>query len=100
MTIAHTDTAEHVGRYLSSLIRDRQGAVELHVLQSDGQIELWLLVESTSIEEEVQWHSFQRPLLDRFPDQNLDLRILDVARLGSSGVDSALPSGAMQIELS
>lgn len=99
MTVARTATAEQVGKYLASLLRGRQDVSELHVLQSSGVIELWLIVSPGSIGAEFELHSMQRRLLQQFPEQSIDLRIHDVSRLGISGVSASVPHNAIQIEI-
>ncbi|TVR72339.1 MAG: hypothetical protein EA415_09895 [Sphaerobacteraceae bacterium] len=99
MTIAHAETAEQVGEYLASLLRGRGDVSKLYVLRSHELIELWLLIAPATIDAEVELHSLQRRLLERFPSNSLDLRILDVSRLGHGGVYAAVPRDAIQIEI-
>jgi hypothetical protein len=99
MTVARTATAEQVGRYLASLLRGSEDVSDLFVLQSRSLVEAWLIVSSESIDAEVGMHSCQRRLLERFPDQDVDLRIFEASRLGATGAASIVPHNAIQIEI-
>lgn len=99
MIATNVANAEKLGKLIADRVRERSDVISLWARQSSGMAELWLIVDSDSIEAERGLRRIDADLYKAFPDSHWELRVFDVKLMGTSDPSGFVPRDAVRIEL-